>query len=479
MIFYSLNQSYKLFRFWVFLRPFSVMLIVVIMVGLLLMVQTKMKDLTHKNGIFVQFNGQEEVLVKNLELKKLQNWSSEGENVLISNSSIHKNGNFVQFNGQEEVLVKNLEPKKQKNWSSEGQNVLINNSPYYNWELFAADYEEMVKTLKIFVYPDAFMSNKSSPFSSIFLPLTNPFDPKLGNYFSEHMFKIALLGSSLVNQNPKEAHFYYMPFSINVMRNHPRVHSAAAIEDFVAGYTDRVRSEFRFWNASGGADHFYVYCHSIGRAAASKHQELHHNAIQVTCSSNYFQRLYVAHKDIGLPQVWPRQHEEVLNPPDARYKLVFFAGRVQNSLARRDLLELWKNDSSFDIFSGSSSFPYKEGFRRSRYCLHVKGYEVNTARVSDAIQHGCVPVLISNYYDLPLANILDWSKFSIIVNEKDIPHLKKILLSVPKQMYLNMYKNLGIVRKHFAWYSSPKNYDSFHMTVYQLWLRRGLHRVAW
>ncbi|KAF3672086.1 hypothetical protein T459_22644 [Capsicum annuum] len=91
-------------------------------------------------------------------------------------------------------------------------------------------------------------------------------------------------------------------------------------------------------NASGGADHFYVYCHSIGRDAASEHQELHHNSIQVTCSSRYFQRLYVAHKHIGLPQVWPRQHEQVLNPPDARYKLVFFAGRVQNSLARRDLL---------------------------------------------------------------------------------------------------------------------------------------------
>lgn len=160
-----------------------------------------------------------------------------------------------------------------------------------------------------------------------------------------------------------------------------------------------------------------------------------------------------------------------------RYKLVFFAGRVQNSLARRDLLKLWKNDSSFDIFSGSSSFPYKEGFRRSRYCLHIKGYEVNTARVSDAIQHGCVPVLISNYYDLPLANILDWSKFSIIVNERDVPHLKKILLSVPERTYLNMYKNLGIVRRHFAWYSSPRKYDSFHMTVYQLWVRRGLHRV--
>ncbi|XP_060171671.1 probable glycosyltransferase At5g03795 [Lycium barbarum] len=469
MGFCAFRKSFKLFKLWGYLRPFSVMLIVVVMVGVLLMIQTKMKDFIHKNGVFVQFDEQEKVGVKNLEQMKLQNRSNKGEIDKIS----------VQFDEQIKVGVKNLEPIKLQNRSNKGEILSLSNIPYHNWELFATDYEEMMKTLKIFVYPDAFMNNKSSPFSSIFLPQTNPFNPKLGNYFSEHMFKIALLGSSFVTKNPKEAYFYYMPFSINVMRNHPNVHSASAIKDFVAGYTDRVRSEFKFWNASGGADHFYVYCHSIGRDAASKQQELHHNAIQVTCSSNYFQRLYIAHKDIGLPQVWPRQHEEALNPPDARYKLAFFAGRVQNSLVRQNLLDLWKNDSSFDIFSGSSSFPYKEGFRRSKYCLHVKGYEVNTARVSDAIQHGCVPVLISNYYDLPLANILDWSKFSIIVNERDIPHLKKILLSVPKRTYLNMYKNLGIVRRHFAWYSSPKEYDSFHMTVYQLWLRRGLHRVTW
>lgn len=248
------RKSFKLFKWWGFLRPFSVMLIVVVMVGVLLMVQTKMKDFIHKNGV------------------------------------------FVKFDVQEKVGMKNLEPMKVQNRSNKDETLSTDYGPYHDWELFAADYEEMMKTLKIFVYPDASVSNKFWNISSIFLPHTNPFNPKLGNYFSEHMFKIALLGSPFVTLNPEEAHFYFMPFSINVMRNHPRVHSASAIEDFVAGYTDRVRSEFRFWNASGGTDHFYVSCHSIGRDAASKHRELHHNAIQVTCSSSYFQRLYIAHR---------------------------------------------------------------------------------------------------------------------------------------------------------------------------------------
>ncbi|XP_019180560.1 PREDICTED: probable glycosyltransferase At3g07620 isoform X2 [Ipomoea nil] len=348
--------------------------------------------------------------------------------------------------------------------------------PYHNWELFAADYEEMIKTLKIFVYPDVYLS-KSSPLASVFLPHPDP--SKQGNYFSEHMFKAALLRSSVQTRRPEDAHFFFMPFSINAMRNRPDLHSAAAISDFVAGYAARISSEFEFWNASGGADHFYAYCHSIGRTAASKHRLLNHNAIQVTCSSSYFQRMYISHKDVGLSQVWPRHQEQILNPPNARYRLAFYAGRAQNSRTRQWLIDLWKNDSAFDIFPGSSSFPYAEGFRRSKYCLHVKGYEVNTARVSDAIHYGCIPVLISNHYDLPFANVLDWTKFSVILNEGDIPMLKKILLSIPEQTYLNLYKNVGIVRKHFAWHMTPKNYDSFYMTVYQLWLRRGLTRVAW
>ncbi|KAL3519524.1 hypothetical protein ACH5RR_017673 [Cinchona calisaya] len=374
-------------------------------------------------------------------------------------------------------------PPQQPLQSQESRNK--NMGPYHNWEIFSADYQEMLRNFKIFVYPDVYSSkktkNSNSPnYDSIFLPFENPTNPKIGNYYSEHAFKVALLKSSLITNLPEEASFFFMPFSINAMRNHPLLHSASSISDFLANYTKRISSEFAFWNASAGADHFFVCCHSIGRDAASKHPDLHKNAIQVTCSSSYFQRFYIAHKDVGLPQVWPRKndHRGEFNPPDARDILVFFAGRAQNSLVRQKILDLWRNDTSFAISSGGSSIPYEEGFRRSRYCLHVKGYEVNTARISDAIHFGCIPVIISNYYDLPLASVLDWSEFSIIINEGDVAVLKDILLSVSKETYLKLYKNLSFVRRHFAWHTPPKNYDSFYMTTYQLWLKRGLQRIS-
>ncbi|WOG98245.1 hypothetical protein DCAR_0417586 [Daucus carota subsp. sativus] len=364
-------------------------------------------------------------------------------------------------------------------------NTCINlNSPYHNWELFAADYQEMQQNFKIFVYPDAY--NTSSPFAKIFVPYpkSSLFNPssrsKIGNYYSEHAFKAALLQSSLITTRPESAHFFYMPFSINAMRYDPRLHSEKAIGNFVGEYVRRISHEFEYWNASGGADHFYSYCHSVGREAASRHRGLSNNAIQVTCSSSYFQRFFVAHKDVGLPQVWPRQvhdHEST----NARYlpKLVFFAGRIQNSRIRQEVVALWSNDTSMDIYPGNAPYAYEEGFKHSKYCLHLKGYEVNAARISDAIHYGCIPVLFSNYYDLPFANVLDWSKFSIIMNEADIVSLKKVLLSVPSETYESMYQNLKLVRRHFRWHETPRSYDSFYMTAYQLWLRRGLQRLPY
>lgn len=194
------------------------------------------------------------------------------------------------------------------------QSSLSDSTPYHNFKLFSADFKDMIQTFKIYVYP-----TNSSDFAQIFDPHPNPFDPKLGNYFSEHMFKLSLLQSSFITSNPEEAHLYFLPFSVNLLRNDPRVHSEEAISDFVAHYTDGISQEFPFWNASMGLDHFYACCHSVCREAMSKHNVLRNNAIQLTCSSSYFQRFYITHKDVSMPQVWPRPPQLTLNPPKSRY----------------------------------------------------------------------------------------------------------------------------------------------------------------
>lgn len=154
----------------------------------------------------------------------------------------------------------------------------------------------------------------------------------------------------------------------------------------------------------------------------------------------------------------------------------FFAGSL-NSPVREKLLKWWGNDSDIFVHFGRLERSYTEELLGSKFCLHVKGYEVNTARIVDAMFYGCVPVIIANHYDLPFADILDWKHFSVIVATLDIPLLKKILRGITQQEYLVLQSNVLKVREHFQWHVSPIHFDAFYMVMYELWVRRSSLRL--
>lgn len=159
-----------------------------------------------------------------------------------------------------------------------------------------------------------------------------------------------------------------------------------------------------------------------------------------------------------------------------RKRLAFFAGAI-NSPVRQKLIDAWKNDSNIFVHSGHLNTSYEEALQESKFCLHVKGFEVNTARIGDALFYGCVPVIIANHYDLPFADILNWQRFSIIVATLDIPFLNRILAGISNDEYANLHKNVLEVRKHFRWHVIPVDYDAFYMVMYELWLRRSSIKV--
>ena len=49
---------------------------------------------------------------------------------------------------------------------------------------------------------------------------------------------------------------------------------------------------------------------------------------------------------------------------------------------------------------------------------------------------------MSNYYDLPFNDILDWRKFSIVVKETDVYQLKDILTNISEKHFMTLNQNL-------------------------------------
>lgn len=362
-----------------------------------------------------------------------------------------------------------LPEEKLQQGRNEGNNV-DEFEVFHDRALFQQEYKEMNKSLKIFVYPH----KRSDPFANVLLPAN---DEPGGNYASESYFKKALFKSHFITKDPLEADLFYLPFSIASLRHDKRV-GVGGIQGFVRDYIRDISKNYPYWNRTGGADHFYVACHSVGRSAMEKAIEVRLNAIQVVCSSSYFLPGYVAHKDASVPQIWPRKGKPPSRPPSKREKLAFYAGAM-NSRVREFLVRVWRNDTEISVHQSRLKTPYSEALLGSKFCIHAKGFEVNTARIGDALYYGCVPVVLADYYDLPFADIINWNSFSVVMSTMDIPFLKKILLQeIDSNNYLKLQSNVMEVQKHFQWHDVPVDYDAFHMVMFELWLRRSRLRLA-
>lgn len=56
-------------------------------------------------------------------------------------------------------------------------------------------------------------------------------------------------------------------------------------------------------------------------------------------------------------------------------------------------------------------------------------------------------VIMSDYYDLPFNDILDWNAFSVILKEDDVPIMGEILKGIPEDMFEKMRQNVLKVDK--------------------------------
>lgn len=51
-------------------------------------------------------------------------------------------------------------------------------------------------------------------------------------------------------------------------------------------------------------------------------------------------------------------------------------------------------------------------------------------------------VILSDYYDLPFSDILDWRKFAVVLRERDVYDLKQILKNITQSEFVSLHNNL-------------------------------------
>ncbi|KAJ1282916.1 hypothetical protein BS78_03G088000 [Paspalum vaginatum] len=344
---------------------------------------------------------------------------------------------------------------------------------FRNVSIFKRSYELMERFLKVFIYHDGAKPIFHSP-------------ELKGIYASEGWFmKLMEVNQNFVVRDPNSAHLFYLPYSSRQLEHNLYVPGSNTIEPlsiFIKNYIDMISAKYQYWNRTKGADHFFVACHDWGPYTTKLHDELRKNTIKVLCNADLSEGVFIRGKDVSLPETFLRSPRRPLRdiggrPATQRTILAFFAGQMHGRV-RPVLLKYWGDkDPDMRIYSRlphriTRRRNYVQHMKSSKYCICPMGYEVNSPRIVEAIYYDCVPVIIADNFVLPFDDALNWSAFSVVVPERDVPKLKEILLSIPESRYITLQSNVKRVRKHFLWHPNPIKYDIFHMILHSVWFSR-------
>lgn len=342
----------------------------------------------------------------------------------------------------------------------------------------------MERILKVYVYKEGDRPIFHKPFLT-------------GIYASEGWFmKQMEENRQFVVNDPARAHLFYLPFSSRILQEVLYVANSHSHRNLIAhlnDYVELISSKYSSWNRTGGRDHFVVGCHDWATHETERSMK---KAIRALCNADVLEGFEIG-KDVSLPETHVSNARDPRRniggkPAHQRTTLAFFAGQMHGYL-RPILIEQWQNKEADMVISGPiphrvkkktksrrrkktrtvTTYPYMNYMKDSKYCICPRGYEVNSPRVVESIFYGCVPVIISDNFVPPFFEVLDWSSFSVIVAEKDVPRLREILVGISKNRFMELERGVRRVRRHFVWnYKGPIKYDLFHMILHSIWFNR-------
>ncbi|KAL5697895.1 xylogalacturonan beta-1,3-xylosyltransferase [Ranunculus cassubicifolius] len=355
--------------------------------------------------------------------------------------------------------------------SNKVEDFIPRGSIYRNPYAFHQSHIEMEKRFRVWAYKEG------EP------PLVH--DGPLNNIYStegQFMDEMESGKNPLMAKHPDEAHVFYLPLSVaNVIRyvykaEPKRSFNRDRLQLVVEDYIHVIANKYLYWNRSSGADHFMVSCHDWGPDISDAHPELFQHFIRVLCNANSSEG-FQAKRDVSLPEIYlpfgrlgaPNLAKSI----SKRTILAFFAGGAHGKI-RKILLKHWQDkDNEVQVHQYLPKGQNYTGLMgQSKYCLCPSGWEVASPRIVEAIQAGCVPVILSEDYILPFSDVLDWSKFSVQIPVKRIPEIKTILQGISRDTFFRMQKRVRLVQKHFAVNRPAKRFDVMHMVLHSIWLRR-------
>ncbi|KAK8936395.1 putative glucuronosyltransferase [Platanthera zijinensis] len=258
----------------------------------------------------------------------------------------------------------------------------------------------------------------------------------------------ALLGSSALSVDPRDADFFFVPVYVScdfsASNGFPVLRHARPL---LSSAVDLISKSHPYWNRSDGADHIFVASHDFGAcfhamgnvAAAYGIAEAVKNSILLQTFGVVEPHACQEADHVLIPPYIPPEHGGRFLPPEASKRdiFVFFRGKMEvhpknisgSFYSRKVRTEIWNR------YRGNRRFylrrhrfdGYRSEMARSLFCLCPLGWAPWSPRLVESVALGCVPVIIADGIRLPFPEAVPWPEISLTVAERDVGWLEAVL----------------------------------------------------
>ena len=270
-----------------------------------------------------------------------------------------------------------------------------------------------------------------------FRPATSQVYPpfKKGRYMEEYFYDYIIAHKDEIQSNK-----VYIPIFWTNLQNHP------AFTNQKQNYSILLTTALKKMPAD--TEYFTVVQHDDGPQL-----QLPKNTIIFgACSGN-----------VPLPLIYEDTRDTLLNTPryDTKQLLGSFIGTlthsVRNKMAKQlegkeDIMLITQPHTEWTSnVSKSAADIFIEKTLESKFCLSPRGYGRSSFRFFEAMLLDTIPVYFWDDIEwLPYKDVLDYTKFSVSIQEKDFGRVYDILKTISNKKYLSMVEELKRVRHYFT-----------------------------
>ncbi|XP_048008684.1 exostosin-1a [Megalobrama amblycephala] len=108
-------------------------------------------------------------------------------------------------------------------------------------------------------------------------------------------------------------------------------------------------------------------------------------------------------------------------------------------------------------------YDYKEMLHNSTFCLVPRGRRLGSFRFLEALQAACVPVMLSNGWELPFSEIIDWRTAAVIGDERLLLQIPSTVRSIHQDRILSLRQ-----QTQFLWEAYFSSVEKIVLTTLEI-----------